>query len=54
MGLSIDKKQAATIVVATVVAAVIIFLLNKWLVKKVTTANGETASFVGHPSVGYI
>ncbi|MFD2581508.1 hypothetical protein ACFSR6_03340 [Pedobacter vanadiisoli] len=54
MGLSIDKKQAATIVVATVLAAVILFFLQKWLVKKVKTPNGETASFVGHPSIGYL
>ena len=54
MVLSIDKKQAATIVVATVIAAVIIFFLNKWLVIKVTAPSGETNSFVGHPSVGWI
>lgn len=52
--MNIDKKQFFTGVAAGVAVVVIAFFLNKWFVKKYAKANGETSSYVGHESVGFI
>ncbi|WP_165851988.1 hypothetical protein [Mucilaginibacter terrenus] len=46
----IDKKQLVTLVLA----GVLLFLLQKYLTKKVTKQNGEVAHYIGNDEIGVI